>query len=124
LRKAWALGRVAEAIDANAEAYRLTESTGERYYQAIILWQRGWLLSLDIDGLQQAEAAFGQTLAVARADNRPSRSNCAPRSASPGYGPSRASARRNLLAPVNNRFTEGFDTADLKEAKGLLDDLA
>jgi hypothetical protein len=52
LRKAWALGRVAEAIDANAEAYRLTESTGERYYQAIILWQRGWLLSLDIDGLQ------------------------------------------------------------------------
>jgi predicted ATPase len=66
LRKAWALGRVAEAIDANAEAYRLTESTGERYYQAIILWQRGWLLSLDIDGLQQAEAAFGQTLAVAR----------------------------------------------------------
>ena len=30
---------------------------------------------------------------------------------------------RNLLAPVYGWFTEGFDTADLKEAKGLLDEL-
>ena len=30
---------------------------------------------------------------------------------------------RELLAPVYGWFTEGFDTADLKEAKGLLDDL-
>jgi predicted ATPase len=27
---------------------------------------------------------------------------------------------RKLLAPVYNWFTEGFDTADLKETKGLL----
>jgi predicted ATPase len=33
-------------------------------------------------------------------------------------------AARELLAPVYSWFTEGFDTADLKEAKGLLDDLA
>jgi predicted ATPase len=31
---------------------------------------------------------------------------------------------RELLAPVYGWFTEGFDTRDLKEAKGLLDDLA
>jgi len=29
-----------------------------------------------------------------------------------------------LLAPVHGRFTEGFDTQDLKEAKALLDELA
>jgi predicted ATPase len=29
-----------------------------------------------------------------------------------------------LLAPVYDWFTEGFDTADLKEAKALLDELA
>ncbi len=29
-----------------------------------------------------------------------------------------------LLAPVYNWFTEGFDTADLKEAKALLNELA
>jgi hypothetical protein len=28
---------------------------------------------------------------------------------------------RELLAPVYNWFTEGFDTLDLKEAKRLLD---
>ena len=31
---------------------------------------------------------------------------------------------RNLLAPVYGWFTEGFDTADLKEAKALLDELS
>ena len=30
----------------------------------------------------------------------------------------------NLLAPVYGWFTEGFDTADLKDAKALLDELA
>jgi predicted ATPase len=30
---------------------------------------------------------------------------------------------RELLAPVYNWFTEGFDTRDLKEAKALLDEL-
>ena len=31
---------------------------------------------------------------------------------------------RDLLAPVYNWFTEGFDTADLKDAKALLDELS
>jgi predicted ATPase len=31
---------------------------------------------------------------------------------------------RELLAPVYGRFTEGFDTRDLKEAKALLDELS
>jgi hypothetical protein len=29
-----------------------------------------------------------------------------------------------LLAPIYGWFTEGFDTADLKDAKALLDELA
>ena len=31
---------------------------------------------------------------------------------------------RELLAPVYGWFTEGFDTRDLKEAKGLMEELA
>ena len=31
---------------------------------------------------------------------------------------------RDLLAPIYDWFTEGFDTPDLKEAKALLDELA
>ncbi len=30
----------------------------------------------------------------------------------------------DLLAPIYGWFTEGFDTADLKEAKALLDELS
>jgi len=33
-------------------------------------------------------------------------------------------AARELLAPVYGWFTEGFDTADLQEAKALLEELA
>ena len=33
-------------------------------------------------------------------------------------------AARDLLAPIYNWFTEGFDTADLKEAKTLLGELS
>ena len=36
----------------------------------------------------------------------------------------RRAEARDLLAPVYSWFTEGFDTADLKEAKALLDQLA
>jgi predicted ATPase len=34
--------------------------------------------------------------------------------------PGRAGEARALLAPIYGWFTEGFDTADLEEAKGLL----
>ena len=36
---------------------------------------------------------------------------------------SKTTEARDLLAPVYGWFTEGFDTADLKEAKALLDEL-
>ncbi len=36
----------------------------------------------------------------------------------------KTSEARNLLAPVYNWFTEGFDTKDLQEAKVLLDGLS
>ncbi len=36
----------------------------------------------------------------------------------------RSALLRSPLAPVYGWFTEGFDTADLKEAKSLLDELS
>jgi predicted ATPase len=36
----------------------------------------------------------------------------------------RRAEAHNLLAPVYGWFTEGFETRDLKDAKGLLDELA
>ena len=36
----------------------------------------------------------------------------------------RSQQARELLAPIDGWFTEGFDTLDLKEAKALLKELA
>jgi predicted ATPase len=49
--------------------------------------------------------------------------NCEPRRASLGCGASRRVEARDLLAPVYGWFTEGLETADLKEAKTLLNEL-
>jgi len=35
----------------------------------------------------------------------------------------RRDAARTMLAEIYNWFTEGFDTADVKDAKALLDEL-
>ncbi len=50
----------------------------------------------------------------------PSRKPAYPASGTPRTKPK----VRDLLAPVYGWFTEGFDTADLKEAKALLDELS
>ena len=39
------------------------------------------------------------------------------------YGQGKTTEARGLLAPVYGWFTEGFDTADLKEAKAVLSKL-
>jgi predicted ATPase len=36
----------------------------------------------------------------------------------------RSKEARELLAPIYERFTEGFSTSDLKAAKSLIDDLS
>jgi predicted ATPase len=71
-----------------------------------------------------AEAAFRKAIAVARGQGAKSFELRAATSLA------RLLARRGrredahaLLAPVYGWFTEGFDTADLKEAKALLDAL-
>jgi hypothetical protein len=38
--------------------------------------------------------------------------------------PDKPQQARELLAPVYEWFTEGFDTRDLKDAKALLEELA
>ena len=49
------------------------------------------------------------------------RGNCARLSASRGCSQdSRRDEARAMLAEIYNWFTEGFDTADLKDAKALL----
>ena len=74
--------------------------------------------------MAEAEACFTKALDVARA--RQSRSlelRAATSLARLWQAQGKRQEAQDLLAPVHDWFTEGFDTADLKDAKALLEEL-
>ena len=72
----------------------------------------------------KAEESFRTALAIARKQGTRGYELRAATSLARLWGEkSRRGEARELLAPVYGWFTEGFDTADLKEAKALLDAL-
>ena len=75
--------------------------------------------------LPRARQPFSQALDLAREQQAKSLALRAATSLARLWGEQgRRTEARELLAPVYGWFTEGFDTADLKEAKALLDQLA
>ena len=73
----------------------------------------------------EAEAAFSAAIAIAR--NQASKwweIRTAVSLARRWQGQSKVVEARELLAPIYNWFSEGFDTPDLMDAKTLLDELA
>ncbi len=120
------LGQPEEGLEVLAEALALMESTGERYMEAEFHRLRGeLLLELAPDDHAPAEAAFQQAIAVAQAQGAKSLELRAAISlARLCRSQDRVAEAHDLLAPVFDWFTEGFDTADLKEAKALLDELS
>jgi predicted ATPase len=82
------------------------------------------LLSRERD-FAKAEAHFERALEIARAQQARSwELRAAMRLARLWRDSGRRTQVRDLLAPIYGWFTEGFDTADLKEAKALLEQLA
>jgi predicted ATPase len=113
-------GRYGEGLAARREAAALVEETGERHFEAEIHRLEGNLLLAE-SGAAEAEACYLKALEVARAQEARSlelRAACDLARLWAGQG-DRARAA-DLLAPVYGWFTEGFDTADLIEAKTLL----
>jgi predicted ATPase len=77
------------------------------------------------ENYREAEACFQQALLVARHQQAKSSELRAAMSLSQLWQQQGQHAKaRELLAPVYGWFTEGFDTADLQEAKVLLEELA
>jgi len=72
----------------------------------------------------KAEACFERALAVARKQQAKSwELRAAMSMARLWRDQGRRDEARDLLTPVYNWFTDGFDTRDMKEAKFLLDEL-
>jgi len=83
------------------------------------------LLSLSSDNHAEAEGCFHQALTVARQQQAKSLELRAATSLSRLWQQQgKRDEARELLAPVYGWFTEGFDTADLQEARMLLEELA
>ena len=108
-----------------AEAHTLLEQHEERWWEAEVYRLRGVLL-LWQTVLQQedAEAWFQQALDVARRQEAKSLELRAAMSlARLWQQQGKRQEAHDLLAPIYGRCTEGFDTADLQEARALLDAL-
>ena len=105
----------------------LVDSTEERCWEAELYRLQGELLLRQAvpDAAREAEACFQQALDVARRQQAKSLELRAAMSLSRLWQQQgkRAEAHE-LLAPIYGWFTEGFDTADLQEAKALLEALA
>jgi predicted ATPase len=86
--------------------------------------QGEFLLRQAVPDAVQAEACFQQALIIARRQQAKSWELRAAMSlARLWQQQGKRDEARTLLAPVYGWFTEGFDTADLQEAKALLEEL-
>jgi len=114
-----------EGLTALDEALAVVESTGERYWEVELHRLKGTLLlARSAEPQAVAEACFRQALELARRQHAKSLELRAALVLSRLWQQQgKRAAARELLAPVYGWFTEGFDTADLQEAKALLEQL-
>jgi TOMM system kinase/cyclase fusion protein len=119
------LGRNQDAFDALEAAF--SSRAESRVQDAHLHRLRGEIL-LQQDAranAEEAEACFRRALEIARGQEAKSYELRAATSlARLLRDQGRRDEARDLLQPVYDWFTEGFDTADLKDAKALLDELS
>ena len=135
----WLLGMLAEActhagqcdegLRLVTEALERAQQSGERALEAELYRLQGELLVHAEGGVQQAavtaEACFHQALAIAcRQQAKALELRAAMSLARLWQQQGKRAEAYALLAPVYGWFTEGFDTADLQEARALWEALA
>ena len=109
-----------------SNAINAMEATKERLWEAEVNRVAGDIaLNSSEPDARKAEAYFERALTVARSQRAKSwELRAAMSMARLWRAQGKGAEARDLLVPVYGWFTEGFDTPDLKEAKGLLDELA
>jgi predicted ATPase len=121
-------GQAEEGLRVLAEALALVNAGGECRHEAELYRLKGELLLHAECGVRNAaltaEECFQQALDIARRQQAKSWELRAAMSLSRLWQrQGRQEEARQLLAEVYDWFTEGFDTADLQEAKALLEEL-
>jgi class 3 adenylate cyclase/tetratricopeptide (TPR) repeat protein len=119
------LGRIDEALDGLAEVRAWADKSNERFFDAET--QRLWgevVLMQQPPRHEAAEQLFREAIEMAR--RRAAKLFQLRATVSLARllrNTNRRDEARAMLADIYNWFTEGFDTADLKDAKALLDEL-
>jgi predicted ATPase len=115
-----------EGLTVLVEALDTVNKTEERYWEAELHRQKGELFLMQQGKkVREAEECFPQALDTARRQQAKSLELRAAMSLSRLWQQQgKQEAAHQLLAEIYSWFTEGFDTADLKEAKILLKELA
>ncbi|MGC1398312.1 MAG: hypothetical protein WA827_07170, partial [Candidatus Binatus sp.] len=118
-------GRYEEGLAAIDEAFLFTDRTGQQYYQAELHRLKGeLLLGHDAANAAAAEQSFHTALDISRMQRAKSWELRASTSlARMLQDLNRREEARPLLAEIYGSFTEGFETADLRDAKALLQEL-
>jgi len=119
-------GEFDEGLLCISEALTLVKETGEGMYEAELYRLKGDLLlvknACDSD---ETEGCYKTAIEISRKQSAKSWELRATTSLARLLRDSgRRAEARTMLADIYNWFTEGFDTADLKDAKALLDELA
>src|SRR5262249_48668658 len=119
-------GKIEEGLNALAEALRAVDDKGIGYYEPELHRLKGeFLLAGGPEDSADAEACFGQAIAIARRQRAKSPELRATTSlARPCPRPGRRDEARAALAAVYDTFTEGFTTPDLVDARALLESQA
>ena len=119
------VGQPEEALTVLVEALAIVDNTGERYWEAELHRRKGELVLIQ-QGLkvEVAEECFRQALDIARRQQAKSLELRSAMSLSRLWQQQgKQEEAHQLLSETYGWFTEGFDTADLKEAKALLEEL-
>jgi predicted ATPase len=119
-------GQIEEGLCLLAEALMVLEANGQGDLLAEVYRLQGaLLLCQSVPDAAQAETCFHQALDVARQQQAKSwELRAATSLARLWQSQGKGAEAYALLAPIYEWFTEGFDTADLQEAKALLEELA
>ena len=127
MRKALARhGDAQEGLELVTEALALAQRDDVRWCEAELHRVKGEIsLVRAPNSADEVENCFRQALDIARNQTAKMLELRAGTSlARLWLGQGRSGEAHDLLAPIYGWFTEGFDTADLKDAKALLDELA
>ncbi len=118
-------GQFDEGLRTLEESFPFVERTGQHYYEAELHRLKGeLLLGQDASNTAGAEKSFRTAIEISRAQHAKSWELRATTSLARLLA---KSSKRNeacaLLAEIYRWFTEGFETADVKDAKAVLDQL-